>query len=279
MDKFLSLLHSRDAELVYHGRTGETVILREKQPHEVSERLFECLTPADKVKVEASLYASSDGVFTLMGGKYICAVGTVSGHSIAAIDKNRDAFPDCYGNVYDAISRLNGAEFDTGDPGGICFAKDVFERIIPDLLRCYPDMEFEFSSNRERVMLFVSLANIIRICMLCAETANRVSTDRRLLINIYSISEIMNIEFSCSAPRCEFARDCLELAGFIAEREKGQLSVENKDGRLRMSFYFLAQPEELPEFKFRDQFARYGEYWEKAAKELASLRTQQQGEH
>ncbi len=279
MNKFLTLLQNRDTELVYHGRKGETVILKEKQSHEESVRLFEYLTPTEKLKIESALDALSESVFSLMNGEYTCAVSTVYGHRIAAVERNGDGSRLYYDNIYDAVARLSEAEFDTGDPGGLCFAEDVIEKIIPDLTRLYPDMEFELSMGGERSPLFVSLANVIRICMLCVEAANRVSTDRLLKVNIHSTSETLKIEFSCAAPKCDCMGDCLELAGFIAELEKGQLSTDRKDGVLKMQFSFMAHPEELPEFKFRDQFERYGEYMEKVKNELCSLRAQEQSQH
>ena len=49
---FISHLGSEEKTLMFHGDRDDTVILKEKQPHEDSERLFEYLSEKDKIKIE-----------------------------------------------------------------------------------------------------------------------------------------------------------------------------------------------------------------------------------
>lgn len=279
--KFLSLIKCGKTSLVYHGARGETVILSEKQPHGKSVRLFEHIGFCDRFKLECALDSGDECEFTISGN--VCAVTSVSNLRIAAVAPMscQSITNDC---VYDCFSKL--AELETGEirDSGLCFAEEMISKILGDISKLYPDMEFEFSSEvRETEVLAVSTPNLMRICMLSSEAANAVSCDRRLKIRLDCVKEELKLTFLTGCEKTVTDDGsvalCSELAEFAAQREGGTFELSFGKGSLGMSYTFRSQPDEMPDFKFRDQFEGYGGYLSKVQKELSELRTEKQGKH
>lgn len=279
--KFSELVKNKETALVYHGAKGETVILSEKQPHRNTERLFEYFSPVEKFMLECALDSNCE--CQLQMDAYVCEVTTISGHGVAAIAPARcgDTRDD---DAYDWFSRLAGLEFDSEYDMGFLFADEVLSRIVPDLCRIYSDMEFEFAVKDLRSeLLDLSLPNLIRICMLCAGIADTVSSDRRMEIKLDSTKEELKLTFltGCepNSYREETADTLVDLARFVCEREGGKFEIFREKGVLEINFVFRSQPDEIPEFKFRDQFSGYSEYFSKVEREIDALRAEEQSQH
>lgn len=128
-------------------------------------------------------------------------------------------------------------------------------------------------------MLESNVSNVIRICSLCADFANEISTDRLLIIRLRDTTDTLSLEFVTAVGRGGVAEidtsAFVGLADFVCERENGKLTVAIDGGKLKLNFMFASELEEFPEFKFQEQFKAYEKYFDKIRSEIVRLRAQE----
>ena len=279
--EFLNLIKNKETALVYPGARGETLILHEKQPHRNTERLFEYFSPSERLMLECALDAKGECSFST--DKLICEITSVAGHSVAAVAP-REIGPCEDRDAYDCFARLAEIDFGEAVECGYVLAAEMLSRLIPDVCRIYPDMECEFVGGGWGDELFgLSTPNLMRICMLCAPIADSVSSDRRMEVNIDSTEEELRLTFLTGCGDGSYnkitADETVHLAQFVCEREGGKFKLSREMDKLLMSFVFRSQPDEVPEFKFRDQFEGYDEYFSRVVSDITALRAEKQSKH
>ena len=278
--EFISHLGSKEKTLMFHGSRDDTVILKEKQPHEDSERLFEYLSEKDKIKIEASLDGRAAESFSIRRGDYSCAVNSMGGHRVAVVANECAPAVADLDDIYLSVESLCAGGGLVALREAVVSADELLAKISYDLCSSHPDMEFEFYHSGGRgKMLESNVSNIIRICSLCANFADEISTDRLLVIRLRDTTDTLSVEFITGAGRGGVAdidaHSFVGLADFVAERENGKLTVAIDGGKLKMNFMFASDLEEFPEFKFQEQFEEYEKYFDKIRCEILRLRAQE----
>lgn len=213
----------------------------EKQPHEKQVRLFEHLTPKDKLRLEALLCgkAPRDLSFTLENGDVI------------------------------ELSEIEPKE----KPYAVC-ASDVLYRLCAHMAKAFPDMELSFTNvNCTDELLSIHVSNLMRICMLCADVAGSYSLDRCLDICLKSSGRTAQAELRFETSSFHSVSDDVrvELARFVSETEKCIFDMTVSGCTVELTLKDSSEPEDMPEFKYADQFEDWDQYFLKVSSEVKAL--------